>query len=582
MTEVATAEQSAQAIAPEKIRASVQRVLASATFLQVDRLKRFLGFIVEEALQGRGGNLKEYVIGVQVFDKESGFDPRTDPIVRVQARRLRARLTRYFQEEGQADEIFIDLPRGRYTPVFRLQEAPAPKRSIPAALFNRNTLEIGIFADHTAGSNLAWFCHGLREELVLRLSATDGLRVLAPNPGVPHAEPPGLIVGGSVRGTPEKARVTAHLVDGAGGAYLWSEALDVTLADPLVAQDTIARLVQRRIESEIGGPGKSQRSRRRADNLAARNLCLQGRYHLDQRTEDGLRKAVEFFEKTLVEDANYALAHSGLADAYGLLSHYGVLAPAEVWTKAASSAATGVMLDSGCGEAHTSLAHVKSTQDWDWEGAEREFRQAIRLAPRYPTAHHWFAVSCLAPLGRLDEALEEILVAQSLDPVSSIIGRDLAMVHCYRRDFDLALEQCDHTIALNPHFSPAWWALGFVQEQREDFDEATAAFERAIRLAPESPRMQAALARSNALSGRRRPAQKSLHELEAMATRRYVAPFEFALLHFALQDPEAAFRWLEQACRDRSFDVLSLNVDPRFDPWKHDKRFAAAIHQMGV
>src|SRR5262249_23480831 len=140
-------------------------------------------------------------------------------------------------------------------------------------------------------------------------------------------------------------------------------------------------------------------------NLAAYNLYVQGRYHLNQRTEEGLRKAVEFFERAIGESAQYAQAYSGLADAYSLLGHYGVLAPADVWTKAASNAASAVLQDGNSAEAHTSLAHVKSTQDWDWMGAKREFESAISLDPRYPTARHWYAVSCLVPLGRLDEAL---------------------------------------------------------------------------------------------------------------------------------------------------------------------------------
>ena len=118
-------------------------------------------------------------------------------------------------------------------------------------------------------------------------------------------------------------------------------------------------------------------------------------------------------------------------------AHYGVFGPAEVWTKAASSAVTAVMLDAESAEAHTSLAHVKSTQDWDWSDAEREFQRAISLNPRYATAHHWYAMSCLAPLGRLDEALDELMIAQSLDPVSSIVARDLAVIHFYRRDFEI-------------------------------------------------------------------------------------------------------------------------------------------------
>ena len=324
------------------------------------------------------------------------------------------------------------------------------------------------------------------------------------------------------------------------------------------------------------------RGRRPTDNLAARNLYLQGRYHMNQRTEAGLRKAVEFFERAIVEDSHYALAHSGLADGYGLLTHYGVFGPADVWTKAAASAATAVMLDPDSSEAHTSLAHVKSTQDWDWPGAEREFQLAIRLDPSYATAHHWYAMSCLVPMGRLHEALEEMFLAQSLDPVSSIVARDLALVHLFRRDFEAALEQCDHAIELNPHFSPAYWALGLVQEQRRDFDEAAAAFQRAIHLSPQTPRMQAGLARTQALAGKKKEALDTLRRLEVLAEQRYVSPFEFASMRFALGQTDLAFRWFNKACQDRSFELLWMRVDPRLDPIRSDKRFEAAVKQIGL
>ena len=174
-------------------------------------------------------------------------------------------------------------------------------------------------------------------------------------------------------------------------------------------------------------PARVRAARRPTENLAAHNLYLQGRYHLNQRTEEGLRKALDFFE----QGAGRRRAVRAGAQRAGrrvrpARSTTACLGPAEVWTKAASSAATAVMLDDDSAEAHTSLAHVKSTQDWDWAGAEREFQRAISLDPRYATAHHWYAMSCLAPLGRLDEALDEMLVAQSLDPVSSIVARDLA------------------------------------------------------------------------------------------------------------------------------------------------------------
>jgi TolB-like protein/Flp pilus assembly protein TadD len=567
---------------PEKIiRQQLDRVLGSPTFQQVDRLKRFLTFITLEAAAGRADQLKEYVIGVQVFGKEESFDPRTDPIVRVQARRLRTRLVRYYREEGLNDDIVIDLPKGGYAPVFKRRNTGAmPRRSIGAALVSRNTVAVLTFADHSAEGQLDYFCNGLRQEIIDTLAKREGLRVLVRDDAAAEAPDAAMVVTGSVRDAGKAVRISAQLIDGASGCYLWSESFNATLADTLAAQETVARAIANKLEVDV--LATSGDVRRVTENLAAHNLYLQGRYHLNQRTEDALRKAVDFFEKAIVEDAQFAPAYSGLSDAFGLLGHYGVLGPADVWTKTASSAASAVMLDGNSAEAHTSLAHVKSTQDWDWSGAEREFQRAIGLNPRYPTAHHWYAMSCLAPMGRLDEALDEMLVAQSLDPVSSIIVRDVAIVHFYRRDFDAALDQVDHTIELNPHFSLAYLTLGLIQEQRKDFDESAAAFQRAIHLSPHTPRMHAALARTYALSGKRKVALGILRKLEALAKSRYVSPFEFAVIQFALGHTDLGFNWLTKACQDRSFELLSIKVDPRFDPFKDDRRFATVAQQMGL
>jgi TolB-like protein/Tfp pilus assembly protein PilF len=562
------------------VREQLQRMLDSPTFQQVDRLKRFLTFIVGEALAGRRNELKEYVIGVQVFGKEDSFDPRTDPIVRVQARRLRAKLVRYYRDEGRADEWIVELPKGGYAPTFKRREAPVlVKRSIAAALASRNTIVVVPFADLTAGRTVEYFCKGLRDEIVHHLTRFPNLRILASDAAETNGA---LTIIGSVRSSGQRLRITAQLIDGTSGSYVWSESVDASLDDAIRGQEQVADSIVKKLELELGDRSASAGSRRPTENLAAHNLYLQGRYHLNQRTEEGLRKALDFFEKALVEDAQYALAHSGLADAYGLLAHYGVLGPAEVWTKAAASAASAVMLDEHSAEAHTSLAHVRSTQDWDWVGSEREFQRAIAANPRYATGHHWYAMSCLAPLGRLDEARDEMMIAQSLDPVSSIVARDLAVIHFYRRDFETALEQCDHTIELNAHFAPGYWILGVIQEQRTDFDESAAAFQRAVHLSPETPRMHAALGRTFALSGKIKQALEILRKLEAYATERYVSPLEFAWIQFALGETDLGFKWLAKAGEDRTFDILSIKVDPRFDPFRDDRRFAALAKQLGV
>ena len=564
------------------VKQQLDRILGSATFQQVERLKRFITFIVTEAAAGSADELKEYVVGVQVFGKESSFDPRTDPIVRVQARRLRARLLRYYHDEGQHDEVIIDLPKGGYAPVFKRREGrPLPKPSLTTALASRNTIAVVPFADHSENGDLEYFCAGLTQELIYRFTRIKGLRVIAVDDDDKDGrQRAGMVLRGSVRRANGKVRVTTHLVDSPSGSYVWSESIDAPVRDTLEAHDAIATTIIERLQPDRVQRGEFAWDQRPIENLAAHNLYLQGRYHLNQRTEEGLVKAVDFFDKAITEDPQYAAAHSGLSDAYSLLAHYGVRGPADVRAKAASGAATAVLLDGNSAEARTSLAHVKSTQDWDWRAAEREFQRAVTLDPKYATAHHWYGMSCLVPMGRLDDALDQLMLAQSLDPVSSIIARDVGVLHYYRRNFSAALEQCDHTIELNPHFAPAYLTLSLVQEQSGDPEEALAALERAVSLSPLSPRMHGALGRSLALAGRRDEATRTLRQLEAMAGDRYVSPFEFASIHVALGQIDVGFRWLHKAREERVFELLAIRVDPRFDSLRGDSRFDAIVEQM--
>lgn len=575
----------------------LDRVLRSSTFQQSDRLKRFLDFVVRESLDGRGGNLKEYVIGVRVFKKHVSFDPRTDPIVRVQARRLRAKLERYYSDAGREDELVIELPRGGYAPVFlrRSDQEPAAADTV-RAIPSRNTIAILEFEDLSPSADLAAFGRGVREELILRLSRMQGLRVVLVGTDVMPAQSKAtkefqaretntqptaaVYLKGSARRAGDMLRVNVHMIDSRSSSYLWSASFDGTINDQFGAQERVAAAVVEKLTSDFNSdrpPGGYTRS---VDNLSAQSLYLQGRYHLNQRTEDSLRKSLDFFDRALTEDGQFALAQSGLSDAYALLGHYGVMGPSDVWSKATSLAVSAVALDEYSAEARTSLAHARATQDWDWTSAEMEFQRALMLNPRYATAHHWYATSCLAPRGRLDEALHEMQVAQEIDPISSIVARDLAVMHFYRRDMDAALDQCDHTIELNPYFAPAYLTLGCIQEQRGDFDESLAAFQRAVSLSPKTPRVLGALGRTFALSGRRDRALEMLHQLESIANDRYVSPLDFAWVHFALDDSSTGFAWLSRAFEDRSFDLMSINVDPRFDQWRSEPRFQDLIAQL--
>jgi tetratricopeptide (TPR) repeat protein len=563
----------------EKIREQLRRILSSKSFRQVSRLHRFLEFIVEETLAGRGEALKEFPIAIEAFGKESTFDPRMDPIVRVQARRLRSKLLRYYREEGQNDEIIIELPKGGYEPIFQNRDS-VTRRTLSSALVNQNAIVVQTYDDDSPNGELGYFCNGLRHEIISALLKVDGIRVVA-SPQIAQ-ESVALIVSGSVCKSRNRLRIICNLIDSQTNCYLWSDFMETNPEDALCAQEEAAQRIAHRLDAEVSMTADTRQSRRGTGSLAAHNYYYQGRFHLNQRTEQGLLKAVEFFDKAIGEDPHFAAAYSGLADANGLLAHYGVLAPAEICTKAASNAAWAVMLDGESAEAHTSLAHVKATQDWDWRGAEREFQNAIRLNARYATAHHWYAMSCLVPLARLDEALEELQRAHGLDPLSSIISRDLAVTHYYNREFDVALDQCDRTIEQNPHFPAAYWTLGMVQEERGDFDEAIAAFQRAIQLSPPSPRIQGALGRTFARAGKTRQAHQILEELGEQAKRRYISPFEMASIHLALDELDQGFRWLTKAFHDRCFELPAIKVDPKFDSIANDPRFVKLFAKLGL
>jgi tetratricopeptide (TPR) repeat protein len=578
----------AQAANPQKkneavVRHAVESIIKSKAFRQLDRLQRFLTYIVDETLQERGDHLKEYPVGVEVFGRDTSFDPRMDPIVRVQARRLRLRLATYYSEEGQNDPVIIELPKGGYTPTFRTQEqAISSKKMLSAALVSRNTVVVLPFEDLSPNHDENPFCQGVAREIIQSLTKLPGL-VIKSGTTLEAQASAAMRVEGSVRKKDGMLRITTHIVDNLRSTYIWTETIDCPRDDDFAAQEEVARRVA---EVLLDGSKTSATHAfglpSAANNLAAHNLYIQGRYHLEQRTEHGLERALEFFTRAIEEDPGMAAAYAGLSDSYNLLAHYGVLAPAEVWTKAAASAARAVLLDDHSSEAHTSLAHLRATQDWDWAGAESEFLKAISLNPHNATAHFWYGISCLSSLGRLDEALAEVKMAQELDPVSSIISRNIALIHYYQRNLDLALQRSDLTIEQNPHFASAYWTLGLVQEQRGEFEEAVAALKRAIELSPPSPRILGALGAVLAKNGKREEARQILDQLDELSAKRYISPFELALINFNLGRRDEAFALLTKAFADRCFEVITIHIDPRFDGVRNDPRYKSLFQKLNL
>ncbi len=429
----------------EEIRAHLERVLGSRLFSRSDRLTRFLRFAVEQTLGGNGGQLKEQLLGVEVFDRKTDYDPRIDPIVRVEARRLRAKLKAYYLSAGRADGVVIGLPKGSYVPFFRARKAAAPVgRTAP----DETSIVVLPFTNLTPDAGDDYFSDGLTEELIHLLTRIPQLRVVAWDSAsqlrgreqdlaaIREKLNVGALLRGSVRRAFGRVRVTSQLIDAASGAYLWSHAYDSEMQDVFTIQEEIARAIVDTLRLTL----KSSESRK-APNLECYNLCLQGRFHANKRTNEGFRKSIVCYQQAIAADASSAGAYAGLADAYSLLADYGLLDPGEAMGKARAAAEKALALDPQSPEATVSLAFIRSLFDWDWNGAEVLYRRAIALNPGYSRARHWFGLDYLALLGRFEEAIAEIHTACHLDPLSQILHEGYGYVHMLNRDYSTALEK---------------------------------------------------------------------------------------------------------------------------------------------
>ena len=581
-----------ETISEQAVHAELEKILASAIFGNSERLSRFLRFTVQRAMEGHADQLKEYSLGVSVFDKHHSFDPRMDSIVRVEAGRLRARLKQYYESEGESDRLVIDLPKGSYVPRFVMQKVV--KEEATRSSYSLNSIAVLPFLDHSPNRDQEYFCDGMTEELINALTKLRGLHVAAWTSAsqlrgntqdvwsVAEQLKVGTVLAGSVRKAGSRLRITVQLIGTADGCYLWSEIYDRELQDVFSIQEEISQAIVAKLKVQIADGQSKHLIRRYTNNFEAYNLYLKGRYHWNRRSERSLRRGIEYFEEAIALDPGYAPAHSGLADSYSLLGNYGVLPAKKVKAKALSAAEKAVDIDPTLAEAHTALAHVRATYCWDWPGARSEYQTAISLNPAYATAHHWYAITYLAPLGLLDAALSQMEKAEELDPVSVSIKRDIAVILYNSRQYQDAVEQSRAAISLDHGFHGAYWALGLAYEGLLRYEDAVEAFQKGLEFAPDTPRLLGALGHAYSLWGKRAEAEKILERLKELANQSYVSPFDFALVNLGLGDLDAFFEWLEQAYRSRSYELVSMRVDPKFDSLRGDARFVKMLKRLGL
>lgn len=494
---------------PESVISQVERILKNPALASSPSLSRFLRYVVEETLAGREGCIKEYSLGVNVFGRGEDFNPRLDPIVRVQARNLRARIAKYYAGEGTHDPIVIELPKGAYVPVFHIAQQAAD-----------------------AG-------------------------------GVERAE----IAGEVVSVLPEPAPSAPSR--SAKWPRVWSRTTLIVAA--VVVLLAIAALWIARTHAAAGNYA-------RLPEPLAQDLYTRGRYVMDRQTEDALRESVLSFENAISRDPQFAAAYTGLADAYNLLSQFGFMPPREGMERARNAAAQALEIDPRLAEGHVSMGAVMEAYDWDWAGAEREYRRALELNPALPAAHLWYGMF-LRDQGRLQEALPELRRAAQLEPFSVMTSVNLAYGLLAEGNYGAAVEQSRHAAELAPGLTAADVVLSHAYRAASNTADSEAALARALQSAGENPHSLSVLACEFVKLGKRDQGVRLQHELERLSRRRYVSPFDLGTVSLMLGDEDRALGLFEEAYRQRSSGLIFLR-NAKCEGMRDTPRFLSLLDKL--
>jgi eukaryotic-like serine/threonine-protein kinase len=434
---------------------------------------------------------------------------------------------------------------------------------------------------------------GITESIINHLSQLPKLRVMARNTVFRykgrelHPQRAGEELGvratltGRVLQRGDVLIIKAELVDTADGRHLWGEQYNRQLSDIFSIEEEISKEISDKLRLKLSGAEKKRLTKRYTENTRAYQHYLKGRFYWNKRTPDGLTKGIEHLKQAIEMDPGYGLAFAGLADSYNILASYSALAPREAFPLAKYAANRALELDDKLAEAHTSLAFAKFGYDWDWAGAEREFKQAIHLNPRYSYVHNFYSV-LLAALGRFDEAFAQASYAQELDPLSLPINTNLGWILYLARRYDEAILQYEKTIDLDDGFALAHRRLAQIFQQVQRYRHAEAEFQKSAALSGDDLELLTARGHFYATVGDTNRVNEILKQLEVLAKTRYVPSYLVARIYLGLREIDRVFELLEKALDERYGYLAYLYVEPMFDPVRDDPRFLDLAHRVGL
>src|SRR5436309_6134 len=373
--------------------------------------------------------------------------------------------------------------------------------------------------------------------------------------------------------------IHAELVDTRNKRQLWGEQYTRKMTDILALQDDISREISDKLKLKLTSEEEKLLNKRYTEDAEAYELYLKGRYEWGRLSVEGWQKALDYFNEAVKKDPNYALAYSDESDAYAGLA-FRISSPKEVMPKAKAAAIKALELDSQLAEAHVSLANVLERYDWDRQGAEQQYREAIRLNANYAMGHNWYGLFLMRS-GRSGEAVVELKHALNLDPLSIVTTNDLGWVFYHARQYDQAIDQFKKALEMDKGFAWAHNLLGFAYLQQGKHKEALAEIQSAVDLSGRQSAYLASLARVNAAAGNKDVAGKLLDELNVLSKQRYISPYYVAAVYAAMNDKQESFKWLQKAYDERDLNLVYANADPAFDGLRSDPRFAALLADIG-
>ena len=582
----------------------------------VQRWERYQGLPVRRLLIGKLGSVYAYRSELDKWYRERQPQPENgeEDTEKAGNGEVAAHVTVSTEadkqkSQGQADGSELPPPRPRVTRlhititlltllvvaavtpgVYFFRHGHSPARSASGKI----RLVVLPFANLSGDPQQDYFSAGLTDEMTTQLGRLDPERL-----GVIAATASKLIAGksmaevgrtldvqyaleGSVRRGGNQVRIDVQLIQVSDQTNLWADSYTGDLGDILHVQDEVAAAVagQIRVALPVGALGvNGAKGTARAVNPEAYDDYLRGRFYWTNRGD--LHKSIDAYQKAVQKDPSYALAYAGLASGYALLGQvpYDDMPPIQAKPKAREAAERALQLDPQLGEAHSVLANVSFSYDWDFDAAEREFQRALALGQNDPTAHQWHSHYCVVR-NRLQQALEENSRALALDPVSPLFNTTRAEIYYNARQFDAAIGQARRTIEQYPTYPLAYIWLGSAYREKKMYKNALEQFAQASKLSDNHPAITALYGHALALSGDTAGARRALADLQRLAKTRYVSAFYFAGIYTGLGEKSTAMDWLDKAYKERNDRLVYLNVDPMADPLRSEPRFQDLMKRL--